>query len=54
MEVGTEVGMEVGTEVGIEVSAEVGMATAGEIRKAGSVVKGFEGFEVKVGSSGKS
>jgi hypothetical protein len=52
--IGVEVGMAVGAEVGMKVGAEVGMATAGEIRKAGSVVEGFEGFEVEVGSSGKS
>jgi hypothetical protein len=52
--IGVKVGREVGAEVGIEVGAEVRMATAGEIRKAGSVVGGFEGFEVRVGSSGKS
>jgi hypothetical protein len=38
----------------MKVGAELGVATAGEIRKAGSVVEGFKGFEVKVGSSGKS
>jgi hypothetical protein len=30
------------------------MTTAEEIRKAGSVVEGFKGFKVGVGSSGKS
>jgi hypothetical protein len=41
--VGAEVGREVGAEVGMEVGTEVRMATAEEI-----------GFEVEVGSSGKS
>jgi ribosomal protein L14 len=52
--VGVEVKKEVSAKVGIEVGAEVRIATAGEIRKAGSVVRGFKGFEVKVGFSGKS
>jgi hypothetical protein len=40
----------------VKVGAEVGMATAEEIRRTGtgSIVGVFGGFEVKVGSSGKS
>jgi hypothetical protein len=41
--IGVKVRREVGAELGIEVSAEVRMATAEEV-----------GFEVRVGSSGKS
>jgi hypothetical protein len=52
--VGVEVGREVGAEVGMKVSAEVRMVTVGEIGKAGSVVRGFKGFEVRVSFSGKS
>jgi hypothetical protein len=37
-----------------EVGAEVGMATAGEIGRAGLIVGVVGGFEVGVGSSGKS
>ena len=37
-----------------EVGAEVGIATAEEIKRAGSIVRVFGGFEVRVGSSGKS
>jgi hypothetical protein len=42
-------------DLGVEgVGAEVGMATAEEIKRAGSIVRVFGGFEVRVGSSGKS
>jgi hypothetical protein len=37
-----------------ELAAEVEMATAEEIKRAGSIVRVFGGFEVRVGSSGKS
>jgi hypothetical protein len=37
-----------------EVGAEVGIATAGEIGRAGLIVRVVRGFEVGVGSSGKS
>jgi hypothetical protein len=37
-----------------EVGAEVGIATAGEIGRAGLIVGVVRGFEVGVGSSGKS
>jgi hypothetical protein len=36
------------------VGAEVGMATAGEIGRAGSIVRVFGRFKVRVRSSGKS
>jgi hypothetical protein len=52
--VGVEVRREVGVKVGIKVSAEVRIVTVGEIRKAGLVVRGFKGFEVRVGSFDKS
>jgi hypothetical protein len=48
------IGVVRGAEVGIEVGAEVGMATAGEIGRAGSTVRVFGRFEVRVRSSGKS
>jgi hypothetical protein len=38
----------------MEVGAEVGMATAEEIGRADTIVGVFGGFEVGVGSSGKS
>jgi hypothetical protein len=42
-------------DLGVEgVGAEVGMATVGEIGRAGLIVGVVEGFEVEVGSSGKS
>jgi hypothetical protein len=42
-------------DLGVEgVGAEVGMATAEEIREAGTIIRVFGGFEVRVGSSGKS
>jgi hypothetical protein len=53
MRISVEVRREVSAEVRIKVSTEVGIATR-EIRKASSVIKGFEGFKVRVGSSGKS
>jgi hypothetical protein len=37
-----------------EVGAEVGMATAKEIRGAGSIIRVFGGFEVRVRSFSKS
>jgi hypothetical protein len=36
------------------VNAEVGIATAEEIKRAGSIVRVFGGFEVKIRSFGKS
>jgi hypothetical protein len=58
-EVGAELGINVGVEVGIdidadiriEVGAEVGIATAREIGRISSVVGGFKGFELGVGSA---
>jgi hypothetical protein len=38
----------------VGVGAEVGIATAGEIGRTGSIVGVFGGFEIEVGSSGKS
>jgi hypothetical protein len=38
----------------IRVGVEVGIATVGEIRRTGSIVGVFRGFEVRVGSCGKS
>jgi hypothetical protein len=42
-------------DLGVEgVGTEVGIATAEEIRGAGTIIRVFGGFKVKVGSSGKS
>jgi hypothetical protein len=38
----------------VGVGVEVGIATAGEIGRTGSIVGVFRGFEVGVGSCGKS
>jgi hypothetical protein len=37
-----------------EVDAEVRIVTTEEIRRASSIIRVFGGFEVRVGSSGKS
>jgi hypothetical protein len=42
-------------DLGVEgVGAEVGIVTAEEIRGAGTIIRVFGGFEVRVKSSGKS
>jgi hypothetical protein len=42
-------------DLGVEgVGAEVGITTIKEIRGAGTIIKVFGGFEVRVGFSGKS
>jgi hypothetical protein len=42
-------------DLGVEgVGAEVRIATAEEIRRAGPIIRVFGGFEIRVGSSGKS
>jgi hypothetical protein len=38
----------------VGVGIEVGIATTGEIRRTGSIVGVFRGFEIEVGSSSKS
>jgi hypothetical protein len=37
-----------------EIGVEIGIVTAGEIRRAGLIVRVVGGFEVRVGSFGKS
>jgi hypothetical protein len=46
------VGIDIDADIRIKVGVEVGITTAREIERTGSVIRGFKGFEVRVGSAG--